>query len=141
MLPEILRKIWELNGHLDVRAGKVVDLLWSSAGPAPNVQHACDAHPVQSPPSHYCPESLFMVSRRKRPAHRVLRPCLFVSRLARDSARSRGSTFRCYTGLLKYITEIRPCLDTFKILSFFTLFITSIFRRLYGALNIGKKNN
>ena len=29
-----------------------------------------------------------------------------TSGLARDSARSRGSTFRGYTGLLKYITEI-----------------------------------
>ena len=38
----------------------------------------------------------------------IVQPSLFIltSRLARDSARSRGSTFRGYTGLLKYITEI-----------------------------------
>ena len=33
-------------------------------------------------------------------------PFFFTSRLARDSARSRGSTLRGYTGLLKYITVI-----------------------------------
>jgi hypothetical protein len=34
-----------------------------------------------------------------------------------------------------------PCLDHLKIPSFFTLSVTSIFSRLHGVLNIGKKNN
>jgi hypothetical protein len=32
-----------------------------------------------------------------------------------------------------------PCLDHLKIPSFFTLSITSIFSRLHGVLNVGKK--
>jgi hypothetical protein len=32
-----------------------------------------------------------------------------------------------------------PCLVTFQIPNFYTLFITSIFRHMHGALNIGKK--
>ena len=36
---------------------------------------------------------------------------------------------------------VRICLDCLKILSFFALSVTSIFRRMHGALNVGKKNN
>jgi hypothetical protein len=35
---------------------------------------------------------------------------------------------------------VAPCLDHLKIPSFFTLSITSIFSRLHGVLNVGKKN-
>jgi hypothetical protein len=33
----------------------------------------------------------------------------------------------------------QPCLDAIQIPSFFTLSITSIFSRLHGVLNVGKK--
>jgi hypothetical protein len=35
--------------------------------------------------------------------------------------------------------QSRPCLDDIKIPSFFILSITSIFSRLHGVLNVGKK--
>jgi hypothetical protein len=34
---------------------------------------------------------------------------------------------------------LAPCLVCLKVLSFFTLSITSIFNRLHGVLNVGKK--
>jgi hypothetical protein len=34
---------------------------------------------------------------------------------------------------------LTPCLVSLKISSFFTLSITSIFNRLHGVLNVGKK--
>jgi hypothetical protein len=36
---------------------------------------------------------------------------------------------------------VSPCLVCLKVPSFFTLSITSIFNRLHGVLNVGKKNN
>jgi hypothetical protein len=35
--------------------------------------------------------------------------------------------------------RLRPCLDVIQIPNFFTLSITSIFSRLHGVLNVGKK--
>jgi hypothetical protein len=36
---------------------------------------------------------------------------------------------------------VGACLDAIQIPIFFTLSITSIFNRLHGVLNVGKKNN
>jgi hypothetical protein len=43
--------------------------------------------------------------------------------------------------LLLSIQGVGACLDVIQIPSFFTLSITSIFSRLHGVLNVGKKNN
>jgi hypothetical protein len=45
------------------------------------------------------------------------------------------------TGMPSLLLHLTACLDAIQIPSFFTLFITSIFNRLYGVLNVGKKNN
>jgi hypothetical protein len=42
-------------------------------------------------------------------------------------------------GGLLILHQLGPCLDVIQIPSFFTLSITSIFSRLHGVLNVGKK--
>ena len=52
----------------------------------------------------------------------------------------KGSFMECQLAVKKQRkNQPRPCLDVIQIPSFFTLSITLIFSRLYGALNIGKK--
>jgi hypothetical protein len=75
-----------------------------------------------------------------RPA--ISAPGSLTAWLQEDTGRGLPDSAGAGAGFLKmkHISRNpRPCIVTFQILNFYTLFITSIFRRMHRALNVGKK--
>ena len=97
---------------------------WCSAGWIPLFPH-----PACIPARRGCRQLVYFTS---------IHPSLSLR--AQAQVRSASSTSFFFQETFSFLLLVLgTCLDCFKVLSFFTFSITSIFGRMYGALNVGKK--